>query len=230
MPKVSLANQWCFKGLADRTKSVNPWIITPCIYVCRTFNGSLCTKLCYVIYKVVQFSRSRSQWPHGLRCRSAAARLQRSWVRIPPEEWLLVCCECCVLSGRSLCDEPITRPEESYRLWCVVVCDLETSRMRRPWNALDRSATEKKGFPVTGLVWPRGSAARPGRTLPPGKTRYPFYRRLGGTQGRSGRAEILVPNGIRSRTIQPVVSRYTLRKYSQLTLTMKIPLRKLDKT
>ena len=32
------------------------------------------------------------------------------------------------------------------------------------------------------------SAARPGRTLPPGKTRYPFYRRLGGPQGRSGRA------------------------------------------
>ena len=27
------------------------------------------------------------------------------------------------------------------------------------------------------------SAARPGRTLPPGKTRYPFYRRLGGPQG-----------------------------------------------
>jgi len=37
------------------------------------------------------------------------------------------------LSGRSLCDELITRPEESYRLWCVVVCDLETSRVRRPW-------------------------------------------------------------------------------------------------
>jgi len=34
-----------------------------------------------------------------------------------------------VLSGRGLCDELITRPEESYRLWCVVVCDLETSRM-----------------------------------------------------------------------------------------------------
>jgi len=33
------------------------------------------------------------------------------------------------------------------------------------------------------------SAARPGRTLPPGKTRYPFYRRLGGPQGRSGLAE-----------------------------------------
>jgi len=53
------------------------------------------------------------------------------------------------------------------------------------------------------------SAVRLGRTLPPGKTRYPFYRRLGGPQGRSGRTENLVPTGIRSRTVQPVVSRYT---------------------
>jgi hypothetical protein len=30
-----------------------------------------------------------------------------------------------VLSGRGLCDELITRPEEFYRLWCVVVCDIE---------------------------------------------------------------------------------------------------------
>jgi hypothetical protein len=30
-----------------------------------------------------------------------------------------VSCECCVLSGRDLCDGPITRPEESYRVWCV---------------------------------------------------------------------------------------------------------------
>ena len=35
-------------------------------------------------------------------------------------------CECCVLSVRGLCDELITRAEQSYRLWCVVVCDLET--------------------------------------------------------------------------------------------------------
>ena len=40
------------------------------------------------------------------------------------------------------------------------------------------------------------SAVRPGSILPPGKTRYPFYRRLGGPQGRSGRAENLVPTGI----------------------------------
>ena len=27
----------------------------------------------------------------------------------------------------------LTRPEESYRLWCVVVCDLETSRIGAPY-------------------------------------------------------------------------------------------------
>jgi hypothetical protein len=57
---------------------------------------------------------------------------------------MFVCCECCVLSGRGLSDELITRPEESYRLWCVVVCDLETLRMMRPWLAFGRSATAKE--------------------------------------------------------------------------------------
>ena len=57
----------------------------------------------------------------------------RSWVRIPPGAWIFVCCECRVLSGRGLCYELITRPEESYRLCCVVVCDLEISRMGAPY-------------------------------------------------------------------------------------------------
>ena len=90
-------------------------------------------------------AKCRPQWPRGLRRRSAAARLLRSWVRIPARARMFVCCECCVLSGRGLCDELITRPEESYRLWCVVIaCDLETSRMRRSWPTLGRSATKKK--------------------------------------------------------------------------------------
>ena len=38
-----------------------------------------------------------------------------------------------MLSGRGLCGELITRPEESYRLCCVVVCDLETSRIGAPY-------------------------------------------------------------------------------------------------
>ena len=74
---------------------------------------------------VTQAGRSRfgDPWSH----------LLKSWVRIPPGAWIFVCCECRVLSGRGLCDELITRPEESYRLCCVVVCDLETSRMGAPY-------------------------------------------------------------------------------------------------
>jgi hypothetical protein len=65
--------------------------------------------------------------------RPQAAHLLRSWVRIPLGAWMSVCCECCLLPGRGLCDELITRREESYRLWFVVVCDLETSRMGAPY-------------------------------------------------------------------------------------------------
>ena len=64
--------------------------------------------------------------------RSAAARLLGLRVWSPPGAWMFVCCECCVLWGRGLCDELITLPEESYRLWCVTVCDLETLLMGRP--------------------------------------------------------------------------------------------------
>jgi len=93
---------------------------------------SISRQVCYYL-SCSSISGRRSQWPCGLRRRSTAARLLRLWVRIPPWAWMSVCCECCVLSGRGLCDELITRLEESYRLWCVVVCDLETSWMRRPW-------------------------------------------------------------------------------------------------
>ena len=71
--------------------------------------------------------------PRGLRGGSAADRLLGLRVRIPPEAWMSVCCECCVFSGTGLCDGLITRPEESYRLWCVCVCDREASWMRRSW-------------------------------------------------------------------------------------------------
>jgi hypothetical protein len=71
----------------------------------------------------------RYQWPRGLRHRSTADRLLRLWVRTPSGAWMFVCCDCCVLSGRGLCDEIIIRPEESYRLRCVVVCGLETIKI-----------------------------------------------------------------------------------------------------
>ena len=88
----------------------------------------------------------RSQWPRCLRCRSMAARLLKSWVRIPPRACMSVCCECCVLSGRGLCKELITRPEESYRKWCGV-CDLGKNKPRewgrsRPTRGLSRQEKE----------------------------------------------------------------------------------------
>jgi hypothetical protein len=43
---------------------------------------------------------------------------------------LFVCCECCVLSGRGLCDELATRPEQSYRTCRVAVCGIENPSMR----------------------------------------------------------------------------------------------------
>jgi hypothetical protein len=55
-----------------------------------------------------------------------------------------------------------------------------------------------------------GSASRPGRVLPPGQTRYPFYRTLGGPQGRSVQVrKISPPPGFDPRIVQPVGSRYT---------------------
>ena len=58
-----------------------------------------------------------------------------------------------MLSGRGLCDGLITRPEESYRLWCVVVCDLENLKneeaIASDWAA---SAIEKKKCRVLSKI------------------------------------------------------------------------------
>jgi len=64
-----------------------------------------------------------------------------------------VCRELVCFEIRSLCDRPITRPEESSRLWCVVVFNLESSRIRRLWPALGRSARGGQGgrHTFTGL-------------------------------------------------------------------------------
>ena len=94
------------------------------------------------IYILIYLCISRSQWPRGLRRRSRAARLLRSWVRIPPGAWMSVCCECCVLSGRGPCDELITRPEESYRLWSRNY--KQSSWMRRPRPIRGLSRQQKK--------------------------------------------------------------------------------------
>ena len=77
-----------------------------------------------------------------------------------------------MLSGRGLCDELITRLEESFRLWRVVVCDLETSNEEaksplkgceyKPTMGCDAEREKKK---LSGMFY-RGadkSLPRPGR-------------------------------------------------------------------
>jgi len=58
-------------------------------------------KLCFESTKC---QKGQSQWPCGRRCGSVAPRLLGLWVWIPPGAWMSVYCECCVLSGRGLCD------------------------------------------------------------------------------------------------------------------------------
>ena len=76
----------------------------------------------------------------------------------------------CVLSGTGLCDELIPRAEEIQRPWCVVACDLETSRMARPTGGC---CTKKKGSnkhrtgpscaTKRGLFWPAQTLSFPQR-------------------------------------------------------------------
>ena len=65
-----------------------------------------------------------------------------------------------MLSGRGLCDELITRPEESYRLCCVVVCDLETSRIGAPY-IYDIRSLRVNDLTLILLTWKNGELIMP---------------------------------------------------------------------
>ena len=80
-------------------------------------------------------------------CRSPAETVGSNLIGV-----MDVCCDCRMLSGRDLCDEPITRPGESYRVWCAVVCDLQASKIRRPWPDMGRSDTRKILFIIASLA------------------------------------------------------------------------------
>jgi hypothetical protein len=95
---------------------------------------------CWMTDKYVikwQWCRSQSWWPCDLRHRSAGASLLGSRVPILLGAWMFVTCSV----GSGLCDELI-RTLLSVCV-CLIVCDLETSTMRRPGPELGCSATEK---------------------------------------------------------------------------------------
>jgi hypothetical protein len=102
-------------------------------------------------------SPCRSQWPRGLRRGSATAPLLGLIVRIPPGALMYVCCECCVLSGRVLCDELITRPGEYYRMWCVWVWswNLDNEEALAHWGGVCCAMEKKKNLVPLGTQYVR---------------------------------------------------------------------------
>jgi len=95
---------------------------------------------------------------------------------------------------------------DKVKVMCTLVQALRlcTGRTARRWS---------RGIALLFLDYGtrrgEGSASRPGRFLPPEKTWYPVYRRLGGPQGRSGQVQkISSPPGFDPRTAQSVASRY----------------------
>jgi hypothetical protein len=85
-------------------------------------------------------TRRRKEGFKGTKCIKGTNRIGK---KIPRGAWMSVSCECCVLSGRDLCDGLITLPEESYRV-CVSECDREASKMRRPWPTRAVEPLEEK--------------------------------------------------------------------------------------
>ena len=76
--------------------------LTPTVHSPTHWTTRVTTHTCYmlrILRKLYWFNMDscRSQWPCGLRRRSSAARLLRSWVRIPPKAWMFVLWVLCVV-------------------------------------------------------------------------------------------------------------------------------------
>jgi len=65
-----------------------------CVYVC----------VCVYTISLCPMAARSQEWVYGLSLAGIAGS---------------ICCECSVLSVRGLCVGTITRPEESYRVWCL---------------------------------------------------------------------------------------------------------------
>ena len=102
----------------------------------------------------------------------------------------------------------LQRPDLIYDKIYGIICRFHpVIGHKGPWGEQRYSSTL---FLTSALEGGDGSALRPGRSLPPGKNRYPLYRRMSGPQNRSGQVlKISPPPGFGPRTVQPVGSRYT---------------------
>jgi hypothetical protein len=120
--------------------------------------------VCVVSTSVSNGHWSRCYWAFEInRVMYECTARSKAWVRgrspaeivgSNPTGGMNVCYVCCVLSGRGLCEGLISRLEKLYGVCCVVVCDLETSSMRRPWP------NGKLSFCATAASGPRPNHSR----------------------------------------------------------------------
>lgn len=107
---------WClwreyyFNILKNTPKNLRVWR-----KVSANINGNELTDTFYGLYKLMPI---RVFVP--TKCGAAAVLSLGLWARIPPGAWLSVSCDFCVFLGRGFSDGPITRPEKSYRMCCVI--------------------------------------------------------------------------------------------------------------
>jgi hypothetical protein len=79
-------------------------------------------------------------------------------VRILLEAWKCVSCDCCVFLCIGVCDGPIPRPEESYRVWSAVTIifytysgQVEEARLRKKWIR-DNERKPQTAFEDRGII------------------------------------------------------------------------------
>jgi len=108
---------------------------------------------------IIRFSRF--QWPRGLRRRSVAARLQRLWVRIPPEAWIsVVSVVCCQI-------------EVSATSWSLVERSLPTVVRRWVWS---RNLVNEETLAVWGVLRQKKKVRFKSHRVTRVKVKQPHYR------------------------------------------------------
>jgi len=121
----------CLTVILRDTLHVTPYFVkiyfqcSFCLYLSNFFLWHfwyLLLTVPYICLSVFNFSIGIiCKGPISVAARIAATPSLGLLIRIPREAWMFVSCECCVLSRKGLCVGLITRPEESYRVWCVWV-------------------------------------------------------------------------------------------------------------